>query len=68
MLAVLCHACRTWINVFLPRATLTKGMSSDHLGRVDGLRDAESVLGTHPEAVFFAGSQLRHSKAGFGAG
>lgn len=68
VLTVLCHACRTWINVFLPRATLTKRMSSNHLGRVDGLRDAKSVLSTHPEAIFFAGSQLSHSKAGFGAG
>lgn len=59
---------RPWINVLQLRPALTKRMSGNHLGGVDGLRDAKSVLSTHPEAVLLARNQLCHSKAGFGAG
>lgn len=50
------------------RIQLTKGISGNHLLRVDGFRDAKSVLCTNTETVLFARSQLGHSKTGFGAG
>lgn len=56
VLTVLCHGCKVWMNVFLLQATPTKWMPGNHLGRVDRLRDPKSVLGTHPETVFFARS------------
>lgn len=47
---------------------LTEWIFGNDLLGVDGLRDAEPVFSTHPEAVLFARSQFGHSKAGFGAG
>lgn len=47
---------------------LTKGISGDHLLRINGLRDAEPVLSTDSEAVLFARCQFGDSEAGFSAG